>query len=233
MQNQTFRASTHKWISAIVPLIILIAAGLFLLQKGIPPYCLAIFVLFALVNLFLTWRYQIKFTDKFIFLQTSFDTKEQISWADILMAQRIQQGKKVDSVELATEEKIVQVDLRPFDAETVWQEIQTFVPPSALDEEAYKNLPSYQDWVEEKEQLVADIHQPFKARYNFSIKIIMFVIWFAFITIGLVILIGLDIKWLWAWLFYVLVVIGVGLAFVESLVVSVEMTSEMVKLTNL
>ncbi len=150
-----------------------------------------------------------------------------------VIAQHIQQGKKLNYLEIGTKAGSVQVDLRTFDAPSVWQKFQTFAPPKALEEDAYTEMPAYQDWVKEKERLVKDVDKPYKIGYSFPIKMIMFLIWFVIITVGLTILVGLGIKSSMVWVFYGLLVVGAGLAFVESLITKVEMNSEKIKTVGL
>ncbi len=217
----------------ITPFLFVLGIGIFFLWKGIVPYCLLLFVILTSFNIFVTWKYQIRLTDEKFFALIGFNQQVKIDWQDMIMVQYVKQGRKLNYLEIGTQEGVVQVDLRTFDAPSVWREFQKFAPSKALEKDAYAEMPAYQDWVKEKERLVKDIGKSYKIGYSFPIKMMMFLIWFILITIGATILMGLAIKSNIVWAFYGILVIGAGLAFVESLITRVEMTAEKIKTVGL
>lgn len=233
MQTRTFHARPSKWILSVIPVVILSGISLLLYLNDLLPPCLGLFLLLALINLFSTWQLQIKFTETFLSARMGFNRIIKIPWQDILMIQYIRGERNNNYLQIGTSEGFFQINLQPFEADLVWQEILNYIPPTALEEAAYQKIPAYQSWVEEKAHLVTNIRVPFQVGYSSSTAITMFLIWAAFIGVGLAILIGLEIKTPLAWVFYGVLGISSGLPFAESMVTRIELNSEKIKLTNL
>lgn len=228
--------SNEMWVLSISSLLMLVFVG-YLFFRGEPELvlCLPIVVLASLVGLTFTWQTRIELTHQEFYAQKGPRARLRLCWDEILMAERVHQGRKVDLLKLGTREGVYDIDLSTFDASAVWEELQKHVPPTALDDEAYKSLPAYQNWQREQERLLNTIVAPLKVKYSLGTRAVMFVALFAVVIIGLVIFNSIETIFTRpaSLLFWGFLVIGIGLGFIASLTIKLEMTSQQVTFTNL
>lgn len=91
-------------------------------------------------------------------------------WQDVLVVQQtgtLKQG----FIHLITPQTRITIPLQLFDGDKLWQVVKSCVPGSALETDAYKKLPAYQEYQQEKARIIHTLTEPLRAGYNWGIKV--------------------------------------------------------------
>ncbi|MCP5007057.1 MAG: EbsA family protein [Planctomycetes bacterium] len=91
-------------------------------------------------------------------------------WRDILVARQtgtIKQGY----IQLATRHKTVNIPLELLDGKGLWSVVKGYVSTSALEEDAYQQLPEYQEIQEDRLRQIHTLSKPLKVGYHWGIKV--------------------------------------------------------------
>ena len=225
-----------EWFLPITTLLFSIIAG-YLIMRGdySLSLCLSVLLIGGLVAAIFTWQTRIELNDEGLYVQKGPRRGIKLSWRNILLAEHIRQGKRINLMRLATVEGVYDIDLSSFDADEIWRQVQETVPPEALGNEAYKELPAYHAWLQEKERLLSHIEKPLTVRYPGSTQVALLVILLTFVIIGVLVFTTLDAvaRNPLAWLFFGVLVSGASLGYLSSVTIKLEMNSQEIVSTNL
>jgi hypothetical protein len=223
---QIFRPLHRYWITNITCTLFWTAITSYLAFRGIfvcliwPLYFLGS----SLLTLYRLKHTRLKFDEQYLFAQTRRETN-QVPWNEILMIRQVQQMWKRKYLELATEQKRFTIPLEYLDMTQIWYWVQRYAPPEALQDDAYKRVPSYQEWLTTAQKLVNAPQEPLRAGYSLGEKI---VVGLTFIVITLAYLLILALTSSSVILSFGLIILILGGWFLSSFLYWVEMTSETV-----
>lgn len=96
--------------------------------------------------------------------------KIHLFWQDVLVVQQtgtLKQG----FIHLITAQTKFTIPLQLFNGDQLWQLVKSCVPGSALEADAYKELPTYQAYQQEKTRIIHTLAEPLRASYHWSIKV--------------------------------------------------------------
>jgi len=233
--SQTYRVQIHHSILLITFILFGIALAIYsaIHQSYILTFIAAVFVI-AFFSVELQRRkVKIELTQDSILAELE-KNRFQAPWHTILMARRVKPNNAVDFIELGTVDDIFRIDLRLFNGNRIWNQIQARVSPEALQEEAYKRLPAFQKWLTERENLVEGTTTPLIVQYHWISKVGAFLalIIFTFIGTFSIFIFANTELWVSNWIcFGPMVLFGLWIC-IGTMFTRVEMTSEGVKAIN-
>jgi hypothetical protein len=170
-----FRPTGHFWKSRIiVPIICLLAVlvvapslfsldnkGTFLWGRcaiGLIVLSLMFALIFIRNGVLLAFRYVLRVDENAISGRTGGKGEFKVLWSDVMAAWIANTGPYNEPyLFLRTLQDAFSIPLGLFDKDEVWKVVQSYVDPSALEEEAQKKLPEYQEWMSLSENLTKEV----------------------------------------------------------------------------
>jgi hypothetical protein len=227
---QIFRPLPRYWISKAIWFLLLgTAAGYLALRYHV---LVAIWPGFFagknLLELYRLRQMRVELDTQGLLVQIGAE-RNWIAWNEVVVAQQVGGVRNKRFLELSTQEGSLYVALEFLDASSLWQWVQRYVPPEALEVSAYKRLQAYREWVERSKRLINDIHQPLSASYSIPARLSMGLV-LIIMTSGLL-LVSLD--WSEAMLCLGLPAATVGWVLLSSIFYRLEMTSEAIRVIRL
>lgn len=183
---QIFRPLPRYWISKMVWLLFWITIAGYLIFVGIYVLALwpAIFALMTFAGLYKVWRQEIRLDEQQLLSQLG-KQQVRINWKDVIVAKLTKGLKKEQFLELSTHSETFYISLKFFEVALLWQWVQRYVSPEALETEAYKRLPVYQEWLKKVGSLINETYQPLCASYSLESKFVAGLLWVMMVSLGL------------------------------------------------
>lgn len=162
---RTFRPRPRAWLELVVLSALIGAAGLAALGTDsswgviVSLGGAALVLLLGGLNLARTW---VRVDDQGLAYPSGGHIRT-VPWAEVLDAELVQhaQGKQRYWLLLLGLAQVVHwVPLQGLDRDAIWQSVQERVPPAALDPDAHKLLPDYQEWLAHRAQLALPAAAP-------------------------------------------------------------------------
>lgn len=179
-----FRPLRHFWLKrGIILLLALILGGLFLYMIEMPTMgfvmCLGPIILLVFsVTILPLLMTQLVIDSKYFKVRTP-DHKFDLPWENIIVV-RPMPTMKYDSLYFATDDNTFVVPLKFVDSHRVREIAKRFIPVSALEKDAYKNLDFYKnipkeelEGSSEEFENIAPLSEPFRTSYSLWLKIVI------------------------------------------------------------
>jgi hypothetical protein len=168
---QIFRPLTRYWVTKIFWFLlwVIVAGYLSLVQHTWVALWPAVFAIMSLFGLHGLWRREIILNESE--LSARFGKEEtRIAWKDIVVAKLTTGMKNKQLLELSTQQGSFYISLESLDTSLLWQWIQRYVSPEALESNAHERLLSHQKWLEKVDRLVKHTLEPLCASYSLQAK---------------------------------------------------------------
>jgi hypothetical protein len=165
MMSRTFRPTLRAWLSgAIAPLLLFAGLGLVFFLLGSLWRAIVLAGAGGLVTLVLalpllrTW---VRVDDAVLSFRQGRHI-HVVPWAEVLAAAMVQDAQRRWILVLGTATGECQVRLQHLDRDAIWRLVQERMPPAALPEDAFMQLPWYRQGVAQREQLLAEAVFPLR-----------------------------------------------------------------------
>lgn len=95
-----------------------------------------------------------------------------LKWRDVISLQYLQQHiKPKKTLVFGTAEGFAAIVIDHFDHQKIWELIQLFAPSVALEKEAHRNVPAYQEWESQTRKSIAGQNLPLQVSDHWSVKV--------------------------------------------------------------
>ena len=181
--QQTFRPLPRYWLTKSVWLLLWLPLAGYLIFTG--QYGLAwwpaIFALIALTELYKLWRQEIRLDEQQLWSRFGSEQTD-IDWSEVVEATMTTAPNRDHVLALATLKQTVYLTVTFIDRASLWQAVQRYVPPAALEADAYKRLPAYQDWLQTANRLIYQTQQPLSARLSLEAQFLAGLLWLMIVS---------------------------------------------------
>jgi hypothetical protein len=176
--KHVFRATWKYWWSEagfVLALLPVFVAGTYWL--GVPElmYCWLLMALISLPGQYRLFRARLEIDEEGISVQKK-QVVTNISWSEARWIKLVESSNKPKWVlEIgATDgeaEDLFRFPLDHFDYRQIWRLVEQFAPPEALESDAQRKTPGYQDWAAEAAKAIADVKSPLQVSDSWLVRI--------------------------------------------------------------
>jgi hypothetical protein len=178
--QRTFRTKPRLLFTEVVLPLLLLGVPVFLLTPftQVSPQvwlliglCFVVIVVVLIRQAIPLWRNRIRLDDDGLSGYVANIGSFSVLWRDIIVAAYDEALPQNTELHLATtDNRSFFISLAPFNRVEICKIIQAQAPSAALEKDAYKNLPNYQEWEAENIRLVSDPSEAMRVKGSLTVK---------------------------------------------------------------